>query len=249
MGGRPRWQSVTSRRLSGKDIVCRAHPRRHVAGAGPLSGEGRTMRDPELVARAQRAAARLESAWEQWRALHGLAVAPGQPVVSYVGYSLKEPWGEPRVVIGIDADEAEYLAEFLDRDECAQRGQAPHPVGTAAAGPASAGPASAGPTSAGAASIGPASASQAGRAAAGWPRGLPRFGTAERAGSSRPWPPAAGPGPRYGRRTGRLDFGGASRSGDRSSRLVAARHAVSHGSAAVRAIASPRICRVCSIFT
>jgi hypothetical protein len=56
------------------------------------------MRDPELVARAQRAATRLESAWEQWRALHGLAVAPGQPVVSYVGYSLKEPWGEPRVV-------------------------------------------------------------------------------------------------------------------------------------------------------
>jgi hypothetical protein len=45
--------------------------------------------------------------------------------VSYVGYSLKEPWGEPRVVIGIDADEAEYLAEFLDRDECAPRGQAP----------------------------------------------------------------------------------------------------------------------------
>jgi hypothetical protein len=57
------------------------------------------------------------------RALHGLAVASGQPVVSYVGYSLKEPWGEPRVVIGIDADEAEYLAEFLDRDECRQRGQ------------------------------------------------------------------------------------------------------------------------------
>ncbi len=53
------------------------------------------MRDPELVARAQRAATRLESAWEQWRALHGLAVAPGQPVVSYVGYSLKETWGEP----------------------------------------------------------------------------------------------------------------------------------------------------------
>jgi hypothetical protein len=78
------------------------------------------MRDPELAARAQRAATCLESAWEQWRALHGLAVAPGQPVVSYVGYSLKEPWGEPRVVIGIDADEAEYLAEFLERDECAQ---------------------------------------------------------------------------------------------------------------------------------
>ncbi len=87
------------------------------------------MRDPELVARAQRAATRLESAWEQWRALHGLAVAPGQPVVSYVGYSLKEPWGEPRVVIGIDADEAEYLAEFLDRDECVQRVQIPQQQG------------------------------------------------------------------------------------------------------------------------
>jgi len=83
------------------------------------------MRDPELVARAQRAATRLETAWEQWRTLHGLAVAPGQPVVSYVGYSLKEPWGEPRVVIGVDADEAEYLAEFLERDECAKQRQVP----------------------------------------------------------------------------------------------------------------------------
>jgi hypothetical protein len=45
--------------------------------------------------------------------------------VSYVGYSLKEPWGEPRVVIGIDADEAEFLADFLDRDECASIGQLP----------------------------------------------------------------------------------------------------------------------------
>ena len=103
------------------------------------------MRDPELVARAQRAAARLESAWEQWRVLHGLAVAPAQPVVSYVGYSLKEPWGEPRVVIGIDADEAEFLAEFLDRDECANiasianvanAGQLPAPRPTAQANPA-----------------------------------------------------------------------------------------------------------------
>jgi hypothetical protein len=58
-----------------------------------------------------------------------LAVAPGQPVVSYVGYSLKEPWGEPRVVVGIDADEAEYLAEFLDRDECVQRVQIPQQQG------------------------------------------------------------------------------------------------------------------------
>jgi len=83
------------------------------------------MRDPELVARAQRAAKRLETAWEQWRALHGLAAPPGQPVVSYVGYSAKEPWGKARVVIGIDADEAGYLAEFLDRDECTQPGPVP----------------------------------------------------------------------------------------------------------------------------
>jgi hypothetical protein len=108
------------------------------------------MRDPELVARAQRAATRLETAWEQWRALHGLAVAPGQPVVSYVGYSLKEPWGEPRVVIGIDADEAEYLAEFLDRDECAQRGQVslqqvPRQTGPLQTGPLQTGPLQTGP--------------------------------------------------------------------------------------------------------
>ena len=37
--------------------------------------------------------------------------------------------GEPRVVIGIDADEAEYLAEFLDRDECVQRVQIPQQQG------------------------------------------------------------------------------------------------------------------------
>jgi len=38
-------------------------------------------RDPELVERAQRAATRLELAWERWRALHGLAGSPAQPVV------------------------------------------------------------------------------------------------------------------------------------------------------------------------
>jgi hypothetical protein len=52
------------------------------------------MRDPELVARAQRAASRLESAWERWRALQGPGETPAQPVfVGYVGYALKEPWG------------------------------------------------------------------------------------------------------------------------------------------------------------
>ena len=51
------------------------------------------MRDPELVARGQRAASRLESAWERWRALQGLGETPAQPVVGYVGYAPKEPRG------------------------------------------------------------------------------------------------------------------------------------------------------------
>src|SRR5215467_7573382 len=77
------------------------------------------MRDPELVARAERAAARLESAWERWRALQGLEETSAQPVVGYVGYALKEPWGQPRAVIGFSAEEAERLAEFL---ECGNNG-------------------------------------------------------------------------------------------------------------------------------
>jgi hypothetical protein len=77
------------------------------------------MRDPDLVARAQRAASRLESAWERWRALQGLEETPAQPVVGYVGYALKEPWDQPRAVIGFSAEEAERLAEFL---ECGSNG-------------------------------------------------------------------------------------------------------------------------------
>jgi hypothetical protein len=71
------------------------------------------MRDPELVARAGYAAARLEQAWERWRALHGLG-GSADPLASYVGYSLKEPMGQPRVVIGVDAAEAEFFADFLE---------------------------------------------------------------------------------------------------------------------------------------
>lgn len=73
------------------------------------------MRDPELVARAQHAAVRLEAAWERWRALQGLGETPAQPVIGYVGYALKEPWGQPRAVIGFSAEEAERLAEFLEQ--------------------------------------------------------------------------------------------------------------------------------------
>jgi hypothetical protein len=92
------------------------------AGAGPVLVSGHQnfrggctmMRDPEQVARAQHAAARLETAWERWRSLQGLAETPAQPVVGYVGYALKEPWSQPRAVIGFSADEAERLAEFLE---------------------------------------------------------------------------------------------------------------------------------------
>ncbi|HLX46861.1 MAG TPA: hypothetical protein VKS82_00855 [Streptosporangiaceae bacterium] len=75
------------------------------------------MSDPELAARAQRAAERLEQSWDRWRRLHGPAAEQAQPVASYVGYSLAEPWGRPRVVFGLGAEEAEQLAALLERDE------------------------------------------------------------------------------------------------------------------------------------
>jgi len=45
---------------------------------------------------------------------------PAQPVVGYVGYALKEPWGQPRAVIGFSADEAERLADFLQHGTAGQ---------------------------------------------------------------------------------------------------------------------------------
>ena len=38
---------------------------------------------------------------------------PLPPVSSYVGYSIEEPWGRPRVVFGVDAEDAERLAALL----------------------------------------------------------------------------------------------------------------------------------------
>ena len=75
------------------------------------------MPDPRLISRAQRAATMLEKAWDRWRAAHGLAAEPLPPVSSYVGYSIEEPWGRPRVVFGVDAADAEKLATLLQ--ECA----------------------------------------------------------------------------------------------------------------------------------
>jgi len=76
------------------------------------------MRDPDLVQRAERAATALERAWIHWRTMHGLGSDPLPPVSSYVGYSLEEPWGQPRVVFGVGADEAERLAALLNGHDC-----------------------------------------------------------------------------------------------------------------------------------
>jgi hypothetical protein len=90
------------------------------------------MRDPELAARAGYAATRLEQAWERWRALHGLA-GSSDLLASYVGYSLKEPMGQPRVVIGVDATEAEYFADLLESHYCAAVAQEePRPANSSA---------------------------------------------------------------------------------------------------------------------
>jgi hypothetical protein len=76
------------------------------------------MRDPELVFKAQLAAAALERAWQRWRVVHGLMAEPMPTISSYVGYSLEEPWGQPRVVFGLSAEDAEQLVALLDRHDC-----------------------------------------------------------------------------------------------------------------------------------
>src|SRR5215469_875601 len=76
------------------------------------------MREPDLVQRAERAATALERAWVHWRARHGLGAGSPPPVSSYVGYSLEEPWGQPRVVFDVEASDAERLAAILEGHDC-----------------------------------------------------------------------------------------------------------------------------------
>ncbi|MDF5754473.1 hypothetical protein [Spongiactinospora sp. TRM90649] len=74
------------------------------------------MRDPELVACAQRAAAELERAWTGWRADNGHeGDVSAESVASYVAHSIDHPWGRPRVVLGLDAEDARELAALLLR--------------------------------------------------------------------------------------------------------------------------------------
>ncbi|MCD0452356.1 hypothetical protein LO762_24650 [Actinocorallia sp. API 0066] len=76
------------------------------------------MRDPELVSCAQRAASELERAWQRWRHAHGMAEGPApESVASYVAHSIDHPWGRPRVVLGLDAEEARALAALLGRED------------------------------------------------------------------------------------------------------------------------------------
>lgn len=75
------------------------------------------MRDPELVSCAQRAATELERAWTQWKHARGLAEQVSESVASYVAHSIDHPWGRPRVVLGLDAEEARALAALLGRED------------------------------------------------------------------------------------------------------------------------------------
>lgn len=74
------------------------------------------MRDPELVSSAQRAASELERAWSQWRHARGLIEEVTESVAGYVAHSIDHPWGRPRVVLGLDADEARALAVLLGKE-------------------------------------------------------------------------------------------------------------------------------------
>jgi hypothetical protein len=81
------------------------------------------MRDPELVFKAQLAASALERAWQHWRVVHGLLADPMPAISSYVGYSLEEPWGQPRVVFGLAVADAEQLTALLERHDCGGPGR------------------------------------------------------------------------------------------------------------------------------
>ncbi|GAA5068436.1 hypothetical protein HNP84_008380 [Thermocatellispora tengchongensis] len=76
------------------------------------------MRDPELVSCAQRAAAELERAWSLWRTARGReGESLAESVASYVAHSIDHPWGRPRVVLGLDAEDAHELAALLHRQK------------------------------------------------------------------------------------------------------------------------------------
>jgi hypothetical protein len=86
------------------------------------------VRDPEMVSCAQRAASELERAWSRWRHSHGLGEPTPEPVASYVTHSIDHPWGRPRVVLGLDAEEARALAALLGREDAPREQENPPAV-------------------------------------------------------------------------------------------------------------------------
>lgn len=108
------------RRLSGG---ARWSVRRHARGAAgwrerAVAIGGIAVGDPDLVMQAEQAAMALEHAWRHWRRRHGLPAESMLPVSSYVGYSPAEPWGQPRVVFGMAAEDAAKLTTLLEGHDC-----------------------------------------------------------------------------------------------------------------------------------
>ena len=87
------------------------------------------MGDPELASCARRAAAELERAWGRWRSAQGRDDdAPPDSVAGYVAHSIDHPWGRPRVVLGLDAEDARNLAALLRRQEASAETDAAFPA-------------------------------------------------------------------------------------------------------------------------
>lgn len=88
MGGRPRWQSVTSRVLSGRAAAppgtsekARCRGRSALRGRGGHDSQGEGAHGPELVARAQRGATYLGAAWNNGATAMN-ALSAGRPRAS-----------------------------------------------------------------------------------------------------------------------------------------------------------------------
>ena len=47
----------------------------------------------------------------------GASDVGAESVASYVAHSIDHPWGRPRVVLGLDAEDARELAALLQRQE------------------------------------------------------------------------------------------------------------------------------------
>ena len=123
MGGRPRWRSVAPRVLPGREIAPPGTSRK-ARLPGPVRSQGRAARCviqnwPHVLSASRRAwicmGTMARAAWTR-----GRARAAGRKLRRLLAQrALGRAPGRHRD----RRRRAEYLAEFLDRDECAQRGQ------------------------------------------------------------------------------------------------------------------------------